>query len=35
VHVVTVENRHGSASEHDIPRGQLEKMAAKYKVVLY
>ncbi|HWY39091.1 MAG TPA: AAA family ATPase [Bacteroidia bacterium] len=35
VHVVTVENRHSSKNVHDIPHDQLEKMAAKYKVVLY
>jgi predicted kinase len=32
--VVTVENRHGSQNTHNISDEQLEKMAAKYKVVL-
>jgi predicted kinase len=32
--VMTVENRHGSGNIHDIPTEQLQKMAAKYKVVL-
>lgn len=35
VHVLTVENRHGGGNIHDIPREQLEKMAAKYKIVLF
>jgi len=35
VHVVTVENRHGNKNVHDIGLEQLEKMAAKYKVVLF
>ena len=35
VFVLTVENRHGSANIHQIPREQLLKMAEKYKVVLY
>ena len=35
LHVVTVENRHGSENTHGIARDQLEKMAAKYKVVLH
>lgn len=34
VFVITVENRHGSENIHKINRSQLEKMAAKYKVVL-
>jgi predicted kinase len=32
--VVTVENHHGKENIHRIPREQLEKMAAKYKVKL-
>ena len=35
VHVVTVENRHGGKNVHDINAEQIEKMAAKYKVILY
>ncbi len=35
IHVVTVENRHGSENIHGIGRDQLEKMAAKYKVNLF
>ena len=35
VHVITVENRHGSKNIHDISKEQLEKMASKYKIVLY
>jgi predicted kinase len=35
LHVVTVENRHGSKNVHDVPAEQLEKMAAKYKVILF
>jgi len=35
VFVVTVENRHHSANVHNIPDGQVRKMAEKYKVVLY
>ena len=34
IFVVTVENRHGSKNAHAISDEQLEKMAAKYKVVL-
>jgi predicted kinase len=34
VFVITVENRHGGCSIHDIPKEQMEKMAAKYKVQL-
>lgn len=34
VFVVTVENRHGGKSIHNIPRAQMEKMAEKYKVKL-
>ncbi|MGV3666796.1 MAG: AAA family ATPase [Leptospira bouyouniensis] len=32
--VVTVENRHGGKNVHQIPEGQIEKMKAKFKVVL-
>ena len=34
VHVVTVENRHGSGNVHGITLEQLRKMAEKYRVVL-
>lgn len=34
VHVMTVENRHHGKNSHDIPEDQIEKMKAKYKVVL-
>jgi len=34
VHVVTVENRHGSANVHDIPQEQIERMREKYGVRL-
>ncbi len=34
VHVVTVENYHGSKNKHNISDEQLQKMAAKYKVKL-
>lgn len=34
MHVVTVENRHGSKNIHAVSDEQLQKMAAKYKVVL-
>lgn len=34
VHVVTVENRHGSDNLHDIPVEQVERMRAKYAVKL-
>jgi predicted kinase len=34
IFVLTVENRHGGKNIHKINRSQLEKMAAKYKVVL-
>jgi hypothetical protein len=34
VHVITVENRHGSNNIHSISQEQLEKMAAKYKIKL-
>lgn len=32
--VLTMENRHGGSNVHNIGRGQLDKMAAKYKVAL-
>ncbi|TGM02358.1 ATP-binding protein [Leptospira jelokensis] len=32
--VVTVENRHGGKNVHQIPEEQIEKMKAKFKVVL-
>lgn len=32
--VVTVENRHGGKNIHQIPEEQIEKMKAKYRVVL-
>lgn len=32
--VVTVENRHGGKNVHQIPEEQIEKMKAKYQVVL-
>ncbi len=35
VHVVTVENYHGSTNVHDISNEQLKKMAEKYKVKLF
>jgi len=35
IFVVTVENRHHGKNIHDISEEQLEKMAAKYKVVLF
>lgn len=35
VHVVTVENRHGGKNIHAISEGQIQKMAQKYKVVLF
>jgi len=35
IFVVTVENRHGGKNIHAISHKQLEKMAAKYKVVLH
>jgi len=34
IHVLTVENRHGSNNVHEIPFEHLKKMAEKYKVVL-
>lgn len=35
VFVVTVENRHGGENTHEVSREQLQKMAEKYRVVLY
>lgn len=35
IHVVTVENRHGGKNVHGISHAQLEKMAEKYKVILF
>lgn len=35
IFVVTVENRHGNKNIHQVSDEQLQKMAAKYKVVLY
>ena len=35
VFVITVENRHGGKNTHQVSDEQIEKMAAKYKVVLY
>ncbi|XDD46156.1 AAA family ATPase [Leptospira sp. WS39.C2] len=32
--VVTVENRHGGINIHQIPEDQIEKMKAKFKVIL-
>ncbi|EOQ97066.1 AAA domain protein [Leptospira wolbachii serovar Codice str. CDC] len=32
--VVTVENRHGGKNIHQIPEEQIEKMKAKYRVIL-
>jgi predicted kinase len=34
VHVLTVENRHGSSSIHGLAEEQLKRMAEKYRVVL-
>jgi hypothetical protein len=34
LHVLTVENRHGSANVHDIPEEHVAKMRAKYVVNL-
>jgi hypothetical protein len=34
IHVVTVENYHGSKNIHDVSKDQLSKMAEKYKVKL-
>jgi predicted kinase len=35
IFVVTLENRHGSKNLHSVSDEQIEKMAVKYKVVLY
>ncbi len=35
IFVVTVENRNGNSNVHDVSMEQLQKMAEKYKVVLY
>lgn len=35
VHVVTVENRHSGKNVHEVSTEQIEKMAQKYKVVLF
>ncbi len=35
VHIVTVENRHGSENVHNVSFAQIERMAAKYKVKLF
>lgn len=35
VHVLTVENRHGGKNVHGISEDQLQRMAAKYKILLY
>jgi predicted kinase len=35
LHVVTVENHHGSANSHGVSKEQGKKMAAKYAVKLY
>lgn len=35
LHVVTVENHHGSANSHGVSEEQIKKMAAKYSVKLY
>ena len=35
IFVITVENRHGSKNIHEVSDEQIQKMAAKYKVVLY
>jgi predicted kinase len=34
LHVLTVENRHGSGNVHDIPEEHIERMRAKYAVNL-
>ena len=34
LHVLTVENRHGSGNVHDIPEEHIERMRAKYVVNL-
>ena len=35
IFVITVENRHGNKNTHHVSDEQIEKMAAKYKVVLH
>ena len=35
IFVLTVENRHGGKNIHHISEDKIQKMAAKYKVVLY
>lgn len=35
IFVLTVENRHGGKNTHHISEEQIQKMAAKYKVMLY
>lgn len=35
VHVATVENRHKGSNVHEVSSEAIEKMASKYKVVLY
>jgi predicted kinase len=35
IFVLTVENRHGNKNTHHVSDEQLQKMAAKYKVVLF
>lgn len=34
LHVITVENYHGSENVHDVSKEQILKMAEKYKVKL-
>ncbi len=34
LHVLTVENRHGSANVHDIPEDHIERMRGKYQLKL-
>ncbi len=35
VHVLTVENRHHSGNQHGVSQDQIQRMAEKYKVVLF
>ncbi|MEZ4804781.1 MAG: hypothetical protein R2852_04655 [Bacteroidia bacterium] len=35
IHVLTVENRHGSENSHGITKEQILKMAEKFKVKLF
>lgn len=35
IHILTVENRHGGKNIHAISEEQIQKMAQKYKVVLF